>query len=227
MRRIRGAALLAVACLAGVLASMAAPATAQTGYPPGTCAILSGSQFAGNVSVGQTFTIRVTPACLFTPGGTATVVVNGAQAFTKPVNSDGTVTLTVTVLSTNQLSVNPVVPAVCGINTITVTAPSAAAGGQLVTQTVTFNLLCPGVPDVNICNAGDGGDGGAGLGVGGTGVGTNGGTGTGGAGTGSGGGGGAGGGANHRYVRGHHGLSGQLRDSLRHRAGGELLLRPH
>jgi hypothetical protein len=136
-------ALVAVACLAGALTFLAAPATAQTGYPPGPCAILSGSQFAGNAQVGQTFTVTVSPSCLFTPGGTASIVVNGSAAFTKTVNADGTVTLTITVLSPTELSVNPVVPAVCGVNTISVTAPSAVAGGQSVTQTVTFNLVCP------------------------------------------------------------------------------------
>ena len=173
---------------------MAAPATAQTGYPPGPCDVLSGTQFAGNVTVGQTFTVTVAPTCLFTPGGTASVVVNGSPAFSKPVNADGTVTVTVTVLSTTQLSVNPIVPAVCGLNTISVTAPSAVAGGQLVTQNVTFNLICPGVQpiDINICNAGDGGSGGGGLGVGGSAL-AAGGVSTGGAGVGTGGGGGAGG----------------------------------
>lgn len=188
MRRGRNAALLAVACVTGALAYMTAPAAAQTGYPPGPCSVLSGSQFAGNATVGQTFTVTVSPTCLLTPGGTASVVVNGAAAFTKPVNADGTVTLTVTVLSTTQLSVNPIVPAVCGINTIAVTAPSAVAGGQAVTQTVTFNLVCPGqTVDVNICNAGDGGDGGAGVGQGGSAASLGGGTATGGAGAGVGG----------------------------------------
>ncbi|HWI03871.1 MAG TPA: hypothetical protein VNT52_08615, partial [Acidimicrobiales bacterium] len=112
---------------------------------------------------------------------------------TKTVNPDGTVTLTITVLSPTQLSVNPIVPAVCGLNTITVTAPSSVANGQSVTQTVTFNLICPGQTiDINICNAGDGGDGGIGIGQGGNAV-SNGGTATGGAGTGTGGAGGAGG----------------------------------
>ena len=119
MRRIRSAAMTAVACLAGVLLSLAPPATAQTGgagvggtatggtgtgtggaggaaltgYPPGPCTVLSSSQFVGDITVGQTFTIRVTPTCLFTPGGTATIVVNGSQPFTKTVNPDGTVTI--------------------------------------------------------------------------------------------------------------------------------------
>jgi hypothetical protein len=101
--------------------------------------------------------------------------------------------LTITVLSPTQLSINPILPAVCGINTIAVTAPSSVAGGAPVTQTVTFNLVCPGQPvNINICNAGNGGSGGGGLGIGGDGLGI-GGTGTGGAGVGSGGGGGAGG----------------------------------
>lgn len=188
------------ALVISALSLVAPSATAQTGYPPGPCSVLSGSQFAGNVTVGQTFTVTVAPTCLWTSGATANIVVNGSGAFTEEVNADGTVTLTITILSTTQASINGiVVPVACGINTIQVTAPSAVAGNRLVTQTITFNLICPGVPSVNICNAGDGGDGGSGLGIGGnasstggTGGGT-GGTSTGGAGTGIGGGGGAGG----------------------------------
>jgi LPXTG-motif cell wall-anchored protein len=184
---------LVVACIAASVAFLATPAAAQTGYPPGPCVILSGSQFAGNAAVGQTFTVTVSPACLFTPGGVASIVANGGAPFTKVVNPDGTVTLTITVLSTTQLSINPVVPAVCGVNTVSVSSPSSVAGGQTVTQTVTFNLVCPGQGiEINICNAGDGGAGGVGIGTGGN-ANTSGGTATGGAGSGTGGAGGSGG----------------------------------
>ena len=180
------AMVMVSALIVCVLSLLVPSATAQTGYPPGPCAVLGGSQFAGNVTVGQTFTVTVAPTCLWTPGATANVIVNGSTPFTKTVNADGTVTLTVTILSTTQASINPIVPVACGINTIQVTAPSAVAGDRPVTQTVTFNLICPGVPIVNICNAGDGGDGGAGVGQGGSAV-SSGGTATGGTGTGTGG----------------------------------------
>ena len=141
MRRTKSMMAL-VALLAGALSLLATPAaSAQTGYPPGPCVPLGGSRFVGNFNVGDTFTVRVAPVCLFTPGSTANVVVNGFTPFTKIVEADGSVTLTVDILSTTQLSVNPIVPGLCGINTITVTAPSAAAGGQLVTETVTFNAV--------------------------------------------------------------------------------------
>src|SRR4051794_24341670 len=168
MRRSRIAAVLAATSLLGLLLAFVSPAGAQTGYPPGPCTVLTGSQFAGNANVGQTFTVTVTPTCTFTAGGTATVVVNGTS-FTKVVKANGTVTITITVVSATQLSIDDpiLVPAQCGINTISVTAPSAVANGQNVTQVVTFSVNCPGVPPVSICNAGNGGAGGSGLGAGG------------------------------------------------------------
>ena len=120
-------------------------ASAQTvPYPPGPCPILSGTQFVGNFSVGQTFTIVFTPACAFDDGTTVTIVVNGVNVGVR-VAVNGTVSITVTVVSVTTLSVNPLVPAVCGQNVATATGFSSAARA-VVTQTATFNLLCPGPP---------------------------------------------------------------------------------
>ena len=206
MGRIRSVGAAAFASVAVVMWLVVPSASAQTGYPPGSCTPLNGSQFAGNASVGQTFTVRATPTCVFTAGALVTVVVNGVSVPGKVAAADGSVSVTVTVVSPTQLSTDdPVLtPAFCGLNTITAAGPSAVAGGQTVTQTVTFNVICPngnnGNGDINICNAGSGGQGtgigGNGSGAGGVTIGATtgaGGLGVGGSGTGSGGGGGSGG----------------------------------
>ena len=130
----------------GALVVGVAPvASAQTlPYPPGPCQILSGTQFAGNVSVGQTFTIVFTPACAFDDGTSVVVVVNGMNVGVR-VAVAGTASITVTVVSVDTLSINPLVPAVCGVNVATATGFSSAARAN-VTQTATFNLVCPGTP---------------------------------------------------------------------------------
>jgi hypothetical protein len=131
----------------GALTSFIPAAAAQTGagYPPADCAVLVGSQAGGELAVGQTLTITVAPTCVYTPGASVTVVVNGVSAGAKVVNANGTVTVTITAVSETTLSVNPQVPARCGVNTMTVTGPSAVAGGRTVTQNVTFNLRCAAV----------------------------------------------------------------------------------
>ena len=134
-----------VALLGGTVFLLAPPASAQVGYPPGACTATVGSSGDfGAFPVGSTATLTIRAVCTFDAGGTATVVVNGQPAGTKPIQADGTVVVTVTVLSTTELSVNPVVRGQCGVNTVSVTGPSASAGTR-VTQTATFTVLCPGV----------------------------------------------------------------------------------
>ena len=129
--------------LVGVFALVApAPVSAQTGYPPGACNVLSGAQNLGDVRVGQRFSFQLTPTCPWTVGAAVNVVVNGVVIPGKIANANGFVDLTINVVSQTLLEVNPQTPARCGINTITGTGPSAVAGNRQVTQTATFNLLC-------------------------------------------------------------------------------------
>ena len=145
MRRRFPAMAALVALLGGTTLLLAPPATAQVGYPPGACTAPVGSSGDfGAVPVGSTVTLTIRAVCTFDAGGTATVVVNGLPAGTKPIQADGTVVVTVTVLSTTELSVNPVVRGQCGTNTVSVTGFSASAGTN-VTQTATFTVDCPGV----------------------------------------------------------------------------------
>ncbi len=128
--------------VAGVLTLLApSPASGQEADYTAECETLTGSQDLGSMTVGQTRTFRLTPTCTFTGGATATVTVNGVS-FTKPTTAGGSVDVTVNAVSNTVLEVNPQVPARCGPNTITATAPSTVADGKLVTQTGTFNLVC-------------------------------------------------------------------------------------
>ncbi len=143
MRRTRAMAVL-VGLLGGIVLLVAPPASAQTGYPPGDCTVLTDTQDVGTVSIGQTFVLQLAPTCAFTPGTPVTVTVNGVNIPGKVANANGAVTVEITVVSATQLSIDdPVLtPANCGVNTVTASGPSSAAGGQVVTQTANFNLDC-------------------------------------------------------------------------------------
>jgi hypothetical protein len=69
--------------------------------------------------------------------------VNGTPVGTKVADANGFVRVTITVLSTLQLSVDDpvIVPAICGQNTVTATGFSNVANGN-VTHTATFTLNC-------------------------------------------------------------------------------------
>ncbi len=105
----------------------------------------SGSQLAGSHTVGETFTIVFTPPCGFVSPPPVTKSVNGVPVGSQAA-TNGTASVTITVLSPTTLSVDdPVlVTAVCGTNTATASGTSATA--QPVTQTATFVVVCPGPP---------------------------------------------------------------------------------
>ncbi len=143
MRRKFFATALAFSAVTGAAVfSLAAPASGQTGYPPALCSPTSGSQDVGTVTVGQQFVLQLAPICVFTPGATVTINANGVT-FSDVAEPNGTVLLNVNVLSTTELSINPLVPARCGVNTVTGTGPSSTAQGGVSTQTANFTLTCP------------------------------------------------------------------------------------
>lgn len=150
MRRSQAAtaALGLVGIVSAALVLLVAPAQAQTGYPPGGCTTLTGTQNVGTVNVGQTFVLQLAPTCAFTPGTSLTVTVNGVNIPGKVANANGVTTVEVTVVSATQLSIDdPVLtPAICGVNSATASGPSAVAGGRTVTQTANFTLNCSAVP---------------------------------------------------------------------------------
>ena len=144
MRRTQAIAVLAG--LVGAVVLLVAPAaSAQTGYPPGLCTTVTGSQHVGSVNIGQRFVVQVAPTCLFTAGTPVTVTVNGVDIPGKTAEPGGFVLVDIIVLSATQLSVNPIVPAICGTNTVTARGASSTAQGGISTQTATFTLNCPAV----------------------------------------------------------------------------------
>jgi hypothetical protein len=144
MRRTQAVAVL-VSLVSGLVLLVVPAASAQTGYPPGPCTAVTGSQNVGSVNVGQRFVLQVAPTCLFTPATPVTVTVNGVDIPGKTAEAGGFVLVDITVLSANQLSIDdPVLtPAICGINTVTARGASSTAQGGFSTQTATFTLNCP------------------------------------------------------------------------------------
>lgn len=143
MRRTQAMAVL-VGLVGAVMLLVVPAATAQTQqYPPGLCTAVTGSQNVGSVNIGQRFVLQVAPTCLFTPGTPVTVTVNGVNIPGKTAEQGGFVLVEITVLSATQLSVNPIVPAICGTNAVTASGPSASAVGGVSTQTANFTLNCP------------------------------------------------------------------------------------
>ena len=148
MRRKVTAMTGLVALLGGTLFLLVAPAASAQPYPPGVCTVTTAdSGNVGSFDVGDSFAITLRAVCTFTAGGTAAVTVNGQSAGTKPIQADGSVIVSVNVLSATQLSVNPIVGGRCGVNTVSVTGPSASARTN-VTQSASFSVLCPGVAAV-------------------------------------------------------------------------------
>lgn len=144
MRRTQAVAVL-IGLVSAVVLLVAPAAFAQTGYPPGLCTAVTGSQNVGSVNVGQRFVLQVAPTCLFTPGTPVTVTVNGVNIPGKTAEPGGFVLVDITVLSATQLSIDdPVLtPAICGNNAVTASGASSSAQGGVSTQTANFTLNCP------------------------------------------------------------------------------------
>ncbi len=155
MRRTHAVTAL-VGLVGGLLMVLAPGALAQTGYPPGACTVLAATQDVGAVSVGQTFRVQLAPPCVFTTGASVSVTVNGVTVTGKVATSNGFVAVTITAVSATQLSVDDptITPAVCGVNTVTARGPSTVAGGQAVTQTATFTLICSGAATTGAATTG-------------------------------------------------------------------------
>lgn len=141
-RRLVVTALALWAVMGAAFIAAASPASAQTGYPPGQSTQCTGSQDVGAVTVGQQFVLQLAPTCLFNAGATVTINANGVT-FSDTAEPNGSVLLTVNVLSTTEMSINPTVPARCGPNTVTATGPSRASATGVSTQTANFTLTCP------------------------------------------------------------------------------------
>lgn len=144
MRRTFSIAAL-VAVLSGTAFLVAPAASAATVYPPPLCTPTTGAQSAGGHQVGETFSVTLTPVCIFTPGATVTITVNGQVVGTKVADASGSVTVTINVASATSLLVEDPVraPGQCGANSLSANGPSQVAQTN-VTQTAAFDVLCPG-----------------------------------------------------------------------------------
>ena len=101
----------------------------------------------GTFAVGQRFILPISSPCSFVPGSPVTVTVNGGDIPGKTADANGFVMVDITILSGTQLSIDdPVlVPALCGVNTVSVTGMSVASGAR-TNQTATFTAACQGAP---------------------------------------------------------------------------------
>jgi hypothetical protein len=152
MRRVRAAVVVALMFIGGAATAMAPPAAAQTGYPPGVCTTTVGSSDVGTFTIGQRIVVTLAPTCVFTPGAAVRVTVNGVDIPGKVANANGVVTVTITIVSATQLSVDdPVLVANrCGTNSVVATGPSAAAGRLSFTGSNVAKFVIAGLALVGI-----------------------------------------------------------------------------
>ena len=145
-RTIAMTATMVTMMMAGAIVALAPAASGQTGYPPGLCAPADTVFDAGTHEIGDTFTVRLVPVCLWTPGADVATTANGQSVGTKVADAAGGIDVTVTVRSATQLSIDdPVlVASQCGENNVSGIGPSAAAGGVMVRSTAIFRVNCDG-----------------------------------------------------------------------------------
>jgi len=147
MRR-KIATLLGTVMVAGVMSVSMPAATAQVGYPPGPCTPGNVVVDYGTRVIGETFNIRMVTKCLWNPGDTINLTVNGQPAGAKVVDGGSGITVNVTVSSATELSINDpvVVRGGCGENSAVGVSPSAAAGGVTESYTARFRVNCAAAP---------------------------------------------------------------------------------
>lgn len=143
-RKVLCAAGAMCAFVSAAVFAVVEPAPAQP-YQPGLCRPLFSSSFAGDVNVGGTIPVPLTPICIWDTGSDVVVTVNGEPVGTKTADSSGFVTVSITATSPSELSVDDpvIVNGRCGENRVRGVGPSAAAQAD-VTHVATFNVLCPG-----------------------------------------------------------------------------------
>ena len=128
--------------IAGFLLLVAAPAHAQTGYPPGPATTqpsgTSSTQDLGTLAVGQTTSREL---CGFAPGSTVRVTANGPFVLNTTADSNGCVQVEVKVISATSMEVNgTAATAACGPNEVV--AAGSATNASPVSQTLQFEIVC-------------------------------------------------------------------------------------
>jgi len=133
----------------GGMATGPGPAVSNTGTftipcspppttPVGTCSQTTDPLDLGTRNVGETFGTSV--CAPWTPGQRVNFTLNGIVAGGKTASADGSVPVSISVLSQSSVSVDDIVPASCGQNTLRLTGPGF--GGTTLTRTVLFRINC-------------------------------------------------------------------------------------
>src|SRR5437764_1727676 len=137
---IRAAAVLGGLVALGALSL--APASAQlSGQPVVPCSPPApATQDLGTKTIGQSFGVNLCGPWL--TNQTAQMQGNGQFAGQKQVNANGQVTIQITISSLQRIDWDDPTTAVCGVNTLNVTARDV--NGALLTKQVTFTLVCDG-----------------------------------------------------------------------------------
>ncbi|TML91428.1 MAG: hypothetical protein E6G06_10275 [Actinobacteria bacterium] len=128
--------------IAGFLLLVAAPADAQTGYPPGPPTTqpsgTGSSEDLGTIAVGET---KSSELCGFAPGATVRVTANGTFVLNATADANGCVQFEVMVISARSMEINGTrATAVCGPNAVV--ASGSATNATRVTQTLRFEIVC-------------------------------------------------------------------------------------
>jgi hypothetical protein len=143
------------ATIAGFLLLVAAPAYAQTGYPPGPGttqpAGVNATQDLGTIAVGQSADREL---CGFAPGSTVRINVNGSFVTNKMANANGCVRVRFRVASETVVEVDDAIAATarCGPNELV--AAGAQVDGTAVSQTVQFEIVCGPLPRASTATTG-------------------------------------------------------------------------
>jgi hypothetical protein len=144
------------ATIAGFLLLVAAPAYAQTGYPPGPATTqpsgINATQDLGTLAVGESGNREL---CGFAPGSTVRINVNGSFVMNKTADANGCVRVRFRVASETVVEVDGVAaPAHCGPNDLV--AAGAQTDGTPVSQTVQFEIVCGSLPRASTATTGAG-----------------------------------------------------------------------
>jgi len=141
--------------IVGLLFLVAAPAYAQTGYPPGPATTqpsgINSTQDLGTLAVGQSADREL---CGFAPGSTVRINVNGSFVTNKTADGNGCVRVRFRVASETVVEVDDPIaaPAHCGPNDLV--AAGSQSDGTPVRQTVQFEIVCGSLPRASTATTG-------------------------------------------------------------------------
>ena len=151
-KQVKGSAMIL-----GLLLLVAAPAYAQTGYPPGPAttqpAGVNATQDLGTLAVGESADREL---CGFASGSAVRLTVNGAFVLNKTADANGCVRVQFRVASETVIEVDDPIPAPahCGANDIVATG--AQTDGAPVSQTLQFEIVCGSLPRASTASTGAG-----------------------------------------------------------------------